>query len=199
MNKDKTNTSDTNFLNTIKIYTEEILGVDDLFITSRKRHIVDARKIYCKLARISTTCSFEQIAKVIGKDHATIIYNIRKADEHIQQDAMFRAKYHQVSVQLPKRKSFSKKPITTLEALSELEKTTIKNEQLDLELTILKMELKKLKEKGFKNTYTENEIRYRELTIQNKNLYDSRVNSILNMMEIVERKEEDKYERINIQ
>jgi hypothetical protein len=199
MNTDKTITSNSNFLNTIKTYTEEILGIDDLLIKSRKRHIVDARKIYCKLARINTTCSFEQIAKVIGKDHATVIYNIRKAETHIEQDVMFRTKYHQVLCELPTRKSSPKKPITTMEALSQLEKSTIRNEQLELKIVSLSRELKRVKERGFKKTYTKNEFRYRELSLENQEKYNFRVSSILNMLEIVERKEEDKYERINIQ
>ena len=199
MNENKTVTSDSNFLNTIKTYTEEILGIDNLIVNSRKRHIVDARKIYCKLARTYTTCSFEQIAKVIEKDHATAIYNINKAETHIEQDVMFRTTYYQVLGELPTRKSLRKKPITTMEALSQLEKVTVKNEQLELKLSSVSRELKKLKDKGFKNTYTKNEVRYRELNLQNQEKYNFRVSSILHMLEIVERKEEDKYEKINIQ
>jgi hypothetical protein len=199
MNTKKTTTSDSNFLNTIKRYTEEILDVDSLTVVSRKRHIVDARKIYCKLARLNTNCSFEQIANVIKKDHSTVMYNISKAETHIEQDVTFRTKYHMVLSELPVRKSFPKKPITPMEILDKLERTTIKYEQQGLELISINRELKRLKNKGMVNAYTLNEIRYRDLSSDNKIKYDFRVNSILNMMEIVERKEEDKYEQINVQ
>ena len=86
-----------------------------------------------------------------------------------------------------------------MEALSQLEKSTIRNEQLELKIVSLSRELKRVKERGFKKTYTKNEFRYRELSLENQEKYNFRVSSILNMLEIVERKEEDKYERINIQ
>jgi hypothetical protein len=192
-------TSDGNFLNIIKRYTEEILDVDDLNIKSRKRHIVDARKIFCKLARLNTTCSFEQIGKVINKDHATVIYNVTKADIHIEQDSLFRAKYHKVLSELPVRKTFPKKPTTVIEMVDKFERITIKYEQQQLELQIARRHLKSIKGKSIKSTHTKNEIRYRELSEENRYRYDFRVDSILNMMEIVERKEEDKYEQINTQ
>lgn len=50
---------------------------------SRKRQEVDARSAYCYLAKKLLGYSLKRIAGIIGKDHTTVIHNIRRADGFI--------------------------------------------------------------------------------------------------------------------
>ncbi len=69
------------------IYKQDILeivcsyyGLDFnlLLGKSRKSNIVKARQIYCYFCRILTNDSLAKIAKIINKDHATVMHSVKK-------------------------------------------------------------------------------------------------------------------------
>lgn len=55
----------------------------------RFRHIVDAKKIYCKLCTDLTNESLAKIARTINKNHATVIHHSRTATFLIQTNPDF--------------------------------------------------------------------------------------------------------------
>lgn len=60
---------------------------------SRKRYLIDARKIYCKLCRDYTSESLAGIGRQIGKDHATVLHHFKTANDLVLNDRMFEQKY----------------------------------------------------------------------------------------------------------
>lgn len=77
---------------------EELIKiVNEVFFTdisknSRKRTIVDARKIYSKILREKGFC-YQSIADSLDKDHATIIHYIRTIDSILEYDKTLRNMY----------------------------------------------------------------------------------------------------------
>jgi len=65
---------------------EEILRLVELEIEeelntrSRKRELVYARAIYFKLARDITKRSYDSIGKLVGRDHASVLYGVKLFD-----------------------------------------------------------------------------------------------------------------------
>jgi hypothetical protein len=71
--------------------------VGEVFLTdldkgSRRRDVVDARKVYSKILR-EERCSFEFIAKSLGKNHATVIHYIKSIESILTYDKDLREKY----------------------------------------------------------------------------------------------------------
>ena len=64
------------------------LNVSEEDIRSKKRHqsIVAARAIFCYIARKSSNNSLGNIGMVIKKDHATVLYFIRKVETALMVD-----------------------------------------------------------------------------------------------------------------
>ena len=83
----------------MKIHSYQIKSIVENYFeinlkkNSRKRYITDARKIYCKLCREYTKESFVSIGRQIGKDHATILYHSRTADDLVKNEVEFEQKY----------------------------------------------------------------------------------------------------------
>jgi chromosomal replication initiation ATPase DnaA len=74
----------------------ERLGIDltELVDKSRKRDLVAARHIYCKLCWDYTLSPLYSIATMLGGlDHSSIIHGIKTADNDLKTDAEFRFKY----------------------------------------------------------------------------------------------------------
>jgi len=62
-------------------------------VKSRKRHLVDARKIYFKLCRELTKKSLTEIGRSMELDHATALHNIRGCKDLFQTDPEFKRNY----------------------------------------------------------------------------------------------------------
>ena len=60
---------------------------------SRQRHLVDARRIYFRLAREFTNYGLVRIGKSMDKDHATALFMIRTCKDICKVDKEYRAKY----------------------------------------------------------------------------------------------------------
>ena len=64
----------------------------DIEIESRKRDVVDARKVYSKILRDSGY-SYESIGKTINKNHATIMHYVKNIEHLMSYDQILRNKY----------------------------------------------------------------------------------------------------------
>jgi hypothetical protein len=83
----------------IKTEVESKLGLD---MTEKKsatgkvrqtRAHVNARKIYCLLAKKYTTESLENIGQLIEHDHSTVVYSIHEGTIHLETDKDFLRSY----------------------------------------------------------------------------------------------------------
>jgi hypothetical protein len=66
-----------------------LIDVDE---NSRKRDVVDARKVYSKILR-DEGYSFESIANSFNRDHATVIHYVKSIDSILNYDRNLREKY----------------------------------------------------------------------------------------------------------
>jgi len=78
-------------INELKKIVNNVFLVD-LQATSRKRDMVDARKVYSKILR-DNGYSYEFIGETIGKDHATIIHYIKNIEYLLSYDRILIDKY----------------------------------------------------------------------------------------------------------
>ncbi|BAQ92567.1 chromosomal replication initiation protein [uncultured Mediterranean phage uvMED] len=62
-------------------------------VKSRRRRLVDARKIYFGLCREFTRSGLFEIGKSLNRDHATALHNIRSCKDLRQTDPDFNRKY----------------------------------------------------------------------------------------------------------
>jgi chromosomal replication initiation ATPase DnaA len=67
-------------------------GISIEMITSkcREKSLVDARNLYCKILKDALKMKLTKIAKELGKDHTTIIWNIRKFDDRYELEDDYR-------------------------------------------------------------------------------------------------------------
>ena len=62
-------------------------------VRSRKRHFVDARKIYFGLCREFTKKSLTEIGRSMERDHASALHNIRSCKDLLFTDPEFKRNY----------------------------------------------------------------------------------------------------------
>lgn len=55
----------------------------DFFSKRRFRPITKARQEYCYRARHETTASYPEIAKLLGWDHTSVLYGVRKHEQRL--------------------------------------------------------------------------------------------------------------------
>ena len=58
------------------IYKQMRVGKKDIISKKRDRKLVEARQMFCLLARTHTTESSVEIGNTINRDHATVLYSI---------------------------------------------------------------------------------------------------------------------------
>jgi len=78
-------------INTLKNIVSEVFCID-ISENSRKRIVVDARKIYSKILR-EKGFSYEIIGASINRDHATVIHYIKTIDSILEYDKFLRKMY----------------------------------------------------------------------------------------------------------
>jgi len=74
------------------------ISKSDFTSPSRKRIIVDARMIYCVVARNLGGYTLSEIGKSINRDHATVLYAIRNYEHLSNYDPDIKSKYYKASV-----------------------------------------------------------------------------------------------------
>lgn len=190
--------NDEVYLKLLKKQVQNVCCIEDITIRSRKRHIVDARKMFCHIARRKTKLTYGIIGDMIKIDHATVIHCIKKADLHLETDVNFLNAYNEIESKMPQVRNVSFLEIDGVYQLKDqISKLTTELTRKDYEVEILKDKLNKAIFSNDKKIYTNNEIRYRLLSEENKAIYNMRVDAILKMLEIKDKQEIDKYEHIN--
>jgi hypothetical protein len=120
----------------IKKVVTESTGIDlnDKKLNSRRiSENVEARTMYFSLAREFTTLSLADIGKSIKprKDHATVLYSIRKAKDAIRFDKSFRQKLDNLRSKVEfLRTQVEESEIDFITALNRLERMEERNMQL---------------------------------------------------------------------
>ena len=67
---------------------------------SRKRVVIDARRIYCGLLRNLFGLTFHEIGDILNKNHATIIHNIKKHDIFVKILKSYKKNYEEIESSL---------------------------------------------------------------------------------------------------
>lgn len=104
----------------------------DVVTRVRKREIVDAKKMFCKIAYENIHANYSMIARYLGTDHASVMSNYKKSADHIKYDREFRETYELI------RKEF-----LTKDKLISAEKIQREIDKTEEYLATLKKELKK--------------------------------------------------------
>ena len=107
----------------------------DINSTSRKREIVDQKKIFCLVAYNEMSASYSAIGRFIGCGHATVMHHVSNAFELKRYDKEFERKYLEIKDQY-----LSKDKLISAEKVKQ-------------EIKVVKKYLKKLKKelKKFEN------------------------------------------------
>ena len=93
MNENKT--YKTAVLDALDKAMQEVFGnnLEHFLVKSRKREICDVRMIALKIFRDETDYPYQAIGRIFGKHHATVIHNVRWAEEYIKTDKKFAHDY----------------------------------------------------------------------------------------------------------
>jgi hypothetical protein len=72
----------------IKETVERISGITDLSVKNKKQFVVDVRFIYMKLCYDFNKAKFSlsECGRTIKRDHGTIIYGLKQAENHLNKD-----------------------------------------------------------------------------------------------------------------
>ena len=92
---DENKTYKTAVLDALDKAVQEVFGnnLEHFFCPSRKREICDVRMIALKIFRDETDYPYQAIGRIFGKHHATVIHNVRWAEEYIKTDKKFAHDY----------------------------------------------------------------------------------------------------------
>lgn len=66
----------------------------------RIKEFVDARKLYCHLSKKYTKNPLTKIGKLIKRNHATVLFSIKKAEMFLKNEIIFRNKYESIKKRL---------------------------------------------------------------------------------------------------
>lgn len=137
----------------IKQVVTETIGIDLNDESKNSRRIaeyVDARRMYFSLAREFTTLSLADIGKSLKpyKDHATVLYNIRQAEDSKRFNKKFRQRLEGLRSRVEYIKSQIKdSEIDFITALNRLEQMESKNFELIERNTELINQIQELNDK----------------------------------------------------
>jgi len=166
---------------------------------SHIREVVYPRSLFYKLARQYTRLSLSAIGRYpkLIRDHSSVLHSINNIfpvafdnNFDIQENYAFFVKNTKIIAL--KENNYT---LNTTKADYILKINNLQSQIIELNLIISENKImRKYLPETASTKLTSNELRYRNLTEQNKNLYDLRVSAILRMMEY-KRKKED-YEKI---
>jgi hypothetical protein len=159
-------------LKRIVTYIEATADVN-ISTRSRKRHLVELRGLYFKLALETTNYSCQKIGKMVDRDHASVLHSRKYVFDKIMLDHTILDIYHNYKVEVlcqqvteyyKNQKQFNilKNKYNTLYSRYGSLKTRYNNVM-----------------QGFDDELTDNEKGYRKLSKINKYEYDRRVDLIL--------------------
>lgn len=76
-----------------KVSTSTMISIEKMRSKRRNRPIVEARQIFCKIAKEETYYTLDEIGSIINKDHATVIHSCRTAKNLIKTNKEYKKKY----------------------------------------------------------------------------------------------------------
>lgn len=75
---------------------EAATGIENIRLPTRKREYVDARRIAYKIFRATKMYSYSKIGSLFDKDHATILFGIKTAENLLDVEPCFKENYLEV-------------------------------------------------------------------------------------------------------
>ena len=72
---------------------EAATGIQNIRLDTRKREYVDARRIAYKIFRATKMYSYSKIGSLFDKDHATILFGIKTAENLLDTEPSFKHNY----------------------------------------------------------------------------------------------------------
>ena len=92
---------DINLENILSAVSYEVkIPIKDIKSKCSIKEIVDARKLYYYLSREYTKNSFAKIGKLVGKNHATVLFGFKKAESFLENEINFRNTYESIKERL---------------------------------------------------------------------------------------------------
>jgi hypothetical protein len=175
----------------IKIMVEERLNVD-FKRNTRQRDYVYSRAVFFMLVDKYCSISTVKMGKSVGRDHATVLHYRKNVYRHARSEQKYLSAYKYISNIVDKMIEKSSVPdmvykikniepenerVNRLEALIPMLSEHLNNKAK----IILKLQDKIVRiENDF--CFEDHEVRFRELSEENKELFRIRANAILNMM-----------------
>jgi len=94
MNADQTGLMERHIMGAVS----DVLGVSESEIRGKRRYrvFVDARHIYCAIMRRVSLLSYNDIARTLNRNHATIIHSIREHYIKLESDPAYAGAYEEV-------------------------------------------------------------------------------------------------------
>ena len=68
----------------------------------RQRDIIFARHLFCYFTRKRTRLSYQEIGKIINRDHATILHSVRTVENLLEYDRDFKELVPKIQIQIEK-------------------------------------------------------------------------------------------------
>lgn len=86
------------FIRKAIIATVEVTGISEKSIKSKTRRaeVTAARQILMHIARKHRKVSYQLLGDIFNRDHSTVIYSVREAENRLQNDKTFRQLYSRV-------------------------------------------------------------------------------------------------------
>ena len=168
----------------IKDYINKMYG-EEIESPSRKGYLPSLRALYCKIAfNVVKDVTYQEVADVVNRDHSTMMFARTKLIPEIENDI----DYMEVYLNYPKVSDINLYNEISLfcKLKKDYEDLFYKNIELQKQISKYKSTTK----------LTTNELKYRKLSKEQQKDYNFRVEPILRMMNLKERKESDKFEEI---
>lgn len=83
--------------------TVEVAGISEKSIKSKTRRaeVTAARQILMHIARKHRKVSYQLLGEIFNRDHSTVMYSVREAENRLHTDKPFRQLYDRVTCKVP--------------------------------------------------------------------------------------------------
>lgn len=113
---------------------------NDIKSPTRRREVVDARRMFCVLARKTLYMPFASIAKFIKRDHSSAIYYVKQHESLMKTDMMYKHFYDLCEYAVQE----GKVEITEDDTVDYIDAIVTENKYLKTELDTLQKQLSKI-------------------------------------------------------
>ena len=98
---------------------ENATGVDDVMSKTRRREVVDARRISFRILRNVYGLSFQRIGDLFDKNHASVLHSLKDFDFILNHDDIFQNNYNKCMSALGDGESRKAQSIHEMQQLQE--------------------------------------------------------------------------------